>query len=204
MVLLAGLGNPGSKYERTRHNVGFAVVDQLAGRFRAKFTPAKGDFWEASIAIGDVDVLLLKPGTYMNASGTAVADVVQRMELPLDRLLVVLDDFQLPLGSLRIRPGGSDGGHNGLASVIYQLQNDTFPRMRCGIGSAAMPADKDKMVEFVLERFADAEEPEVSTMIASAADACESFVRDGLQTAMNKYNRVRGTKEGSVDDPPSV
>lgn len=200
--ILAGLGNPGSEYTATRHNVGFAVVDEIARKHRVRFSPGQGDFWEAACTIGDNDVLLLKPTTSMNLSGIAVADVLERSSLPSDKLLIIVDDFQLPLGALRLRPSGSDGGHNGLGSVIYQLRSDDFPRLRCGIGGASMPEDKELIVEFVLSSFTKEEQLAVSTMVGLAADAGESFVRDGLQMAMNRFNTPRAQK--SDDDMSEI
>jgi PTH1 family peptidyl-tRNA hydrolase len=125
----------------------------------------------------------------MNDSGVAVADVAQRFEVPLDQLIVVCDDFQLPLGQLRVRLKGSDGGHNGLYSVIYHLQSDLFPRIRCGIASPSMPKEKDRMADFVLEGFEPAEMPIVREMIGKAADASLLAIQRGLTAAMNEFNK---------------
>ncbi len=172
MHLIVGLGNPGRRYEYTRHNVGFLVVDQLAASLKATFRPAQGDYWFASCSLNGLDVVLMKPTTYMNNSGIAVQQFLESHALPLEQVLIVCDDFQLPLGSLRIRESGSDGGHNGLASMIYHVQSENIPRMRCGIGSEHLPTDKSLMADFVLSEFEKDEHEVVSTMLQQAGDAC--------------------------------
>jgi PTH1 family peptidyl-tRNA hydrolase len=189
MVCIIGLGNPERRYEGTRHNLGFDVLDCLADRLRTPFKEGKGEYLLASCEVGEAPVKLVKPMTYMNDSGVAVADVAQRFEVPLDQLIVVCDDFQLPLGQLRVRLKGSDGGHNGLYSVIYHLQSDLFPRIRCGIASPSMPKEKDRMADFVLEGFEPAEMPIVREMIGKAADASLLAIQRGLTAAMNEFNK---------------
>lgn len=188
MHCIIGLGNPGSRYEGTRHNIGFEVVDRIAHELRLNFKAGKGEHLIAQGSFGDIQRALIKPLTYMNESGTAVSDVREMFDIRLEELLIVCDDFQLPLGQLRLRPNGSDGGHNGLYSVIYQLQSDQFPRLRCGIASATMPQDKSLMADFVLETFTKEELPAVKDMIERATEASLSVIRDGLTKAMNVYN----------------
>jgi PTH1 family peptidyl-tRNA hydrolase len=189
VVVIVGLGNPGRRYTRTRHNVGFLVADALAARLKCDFRPGKGEYEAATSSLRDDDILIVKPVTYMNESGIAVAGIVEEIKISPDRMLIVVDDFQIPLGSLRMRPFGSDGGHNGLYSIIYQLQSDSFPRLRCGIGSEEMPQDKSLMADFVLTEFTSAERPVVDEMIVRAADACVSFVTDGIEKTMSLFNR---------------
>lgn len=189
MVLIVGLGNPGSRYVGSRHNVGFMVVEELAARHRATFRPGRGPWWEASIELAGETVVLLKPTTYMNASGAAVVEAVGLRQNESLRLLVVFDDFQLPLGRIRLRVRGTDGGHNGLASVLESLGTLEVPRLRCGIASVHMPSDKERMVDFVLEPFRPDEADIVNAMVARAADACETAVRRGWTAAMNEFNR---------------
>ncbi|HXG38716.1 MAG TPA: aminoacyl-tRNA hydrolase [Bacteroidota bacterium] len=188
MVFIIGLGNPGSPYDGTRHNVGFEVVDRLAETLNTQFKPGKGEYLEALTMVGGEKVGLVKPLTYMNNSGSAVVDIQERYEVPLDRLLVVCDDFWLPLGTLRLRPKGSDGGHNGLYSIIYHLQSESFPRLRCGIASESIPQNKERMAEFVLDRFTTTERPVVNRMVKRAAEACVSFIQHGIQKTMTLYN----------------
>ncbi|HVN48323.1 MAG TPA: aminoacyl-tRNA hydrolase [Bacteroidota bacterium] len=191
MHLIVGLGNPGRQYEYTRHNIGFLVVNQLAASLKATFRPAQGEYWIASCSLNGLDVVLMKPTTYMNNSGIAVQQFLEAQTLPLEQLLVVCDDIQLPLGSLRIRTSGSDGGHNGLASIIYHIQSENIPRLRCGIGSEHLPTDKSSMVDFVLSEFETDEQEIVGTMIQHAADACCVFITKGIVSAMNQFNNIR-------------
>ncbi len=184
---MVGLGNPGAGYEFTRHNIGFLVIDLLLSRWNKRLRPGKGEYLLARGGYAGEDVLLVKPLTYMNRSGSAVRDVLEREGLPPEKLLVVCDDFALPLGTLRLRSRGSDGGHNGLASIIVELQTEEFPRLRCGIQQEAMPP-KEAMADFVLSTFERAEEETVRTMIDRAADAVQEMVVSGLGRTMNLYN----------------
>ncbi len=188
MHCIIGLGNPGNRYDGTRHNIGFEILDSIAHRHRARFESGKGDYLIARMSRGEFPVVLIKPLTYMNESGSAVADVVERFGLSLENLLVVCDDFQLPLGQLRIRSNGSDGGHNGLYSIIYHLQSDQFPRLRCGIASSFTPKEKTLMAAYVLEPFRRDELPDVQAMIERGSNACLTVVEEGLIPAMNQYN----------------
>jgi peptidyl-tRNA hydrolase, PTH1 family len=186
-LLVVGLGNPGSAYRQTRHNVGFMVVDELCVRRKIDMRPGRGDYWWGEICTGDRDIVLIKPVTFMNNSGVAVVDAMDATGCTLDNLFVISDDFALPLGRLRLRKCGSDGGHNGLASIIYQLQSDAFARLRCGIGQTEMPAGQE-MATFVLSRFSPEEEEPAKQMITRAADAVEEVCRTGIDTGMNLYN----------------
>jgi PTH1 family peptidyl-tRNA hydrolase len=197
MVVIVGLGNPGRTYAHTRHNVGFLVVDALTEKLKCGFRPGKGEFVAATSSFRDNDILLAKPATSMNESGIAIAEMVERYEIALEQLLIVVDDFQIPLGSLRMRPSGSDGGHNGMYSVIYHLQSDSFPRLRCGIGSEEMPHDKSLMADFVLSQFPTKEMPIVDEMVGRAAEACLSFLTDGIEKTMSLFNR-KGEERGGV------
>jgi peptidyl-tRNA hydrolase, PTH1 family len=188
MYLIVGLGNPGSEYARTRHNVGFLVADRLAGSMDANFHAGKGEFWLAECSLKNVEVTVLKPTTYMNNSGTAVLEFLERQQITLENILIVCDDFQLPLGTMRIRKEGSDSGHNGLSSIIYHLQTDQFARLRCGIASVSMPVEKSKMKDFVLDSFPEPELSIVENMVERARDACTTFIMDGIDQAMNKFN----------------
>ena len=188
MYCIVGLGNHGREHTQTRHNVGFLVVDEFAAVVGAAFRPGKGEYWHAQCSLNNVEVALLKPVTFMNNSGIAVQEFLEQYEIPLDNLLVVCDDFQLPLGTIRLRQNGTDGGHNGLSSIIYHLQTDQFARLRCGIASAVMPAEKTKMKDFVLEQFPESELPKVKLMVEQARDACISYIEDGIDRTMNRFN----------------
>jgi peptidyl-tRNA hydrolase, PTH1 family len=196
MYCIVGLGNHGNEYIQTRHNVGFMVVDEFAAAAQVAFHPGKGEYWLAQCSLNNVEVTLLKPVTFMNSSGMAVQEFLQQKAIPLNRLLVVCDDFQLPLGTIRLRQNGTDGGHNGLSSVIYHLQTDQFARLRCGIASAMMPAEKNKMKDFVLEQFSKSEFPDVKSMVEHARDACISYIEDGIDRTMNRFN-TKLNEEGS-------
>lgn len=191
MFLIVGLGNPGSEYEDTRHNIGFSVLDAIATNYKVYFKAGRGEFLKAEFTDGGEDILLIKPLTYMNNSGIAVIEVLEHYdELRNNRMLVVYDDFQLPLGAVRIRQAGSDGGHNGLGSIIYHLQSDEFPRLRCGIKSESMPSTRDDKVDFVLSKFTAGELPAVRTMIQKASEACMAAATGSIEQAMNRYNNT--------------
>lgn len=175
--LIIGLGNPGGKYKKTRHNAGFMVADALGGEFRkSKTSPA--------LISEKKEFVVVKPTTYMNRSGVAVKKIADSRASEVDNLLIVYDDFNLPLGKLRIRPGGSAGGHNGLQSVIDSLGTNKVPRLRLGIGG---PAVKDQ-VEYVLGKFSKPEMGKVSDMIIDAKRVIYYYIDHGMEAAMNKYN----------------
>lgn len=183
--LVVGLGNPGSSYQGTRHNIGFEVVDRLArggsgARFSRKFD---GQFAESEIEFQRV--LLLKPETFMNLSGRSVRQAVQFYKIdPAADLLVVCDDLSLPLGRIRLRPGGSDGGQKGLRDIAAQLGTQDFPRLRIGIGDRG-PIDA---ADFVLSRFKPAERPIIDEALITVTQAVAVWVAQGLPAAMNRFN----------------
>ncbi len=184
MKVVVGLGNPGPKYAGTRHNVGFDVVDYLAaapgtGAFRDKFHAKVAELRDG----GEV-VLLVKPETFMNLSGRAVRAAVDFYKLPLDSLLVVSDDFNLPLGKLRVRAKGSHGGQNGLRDIQQQLGTDAYARLRIGVGQP----DPGEAVDFVLSRFKPGERTAAQDAVASAAQAVLLWARSGLEACMNRFN----------------
>nr|BCX01423.1 MAG: peptidyl-tRNA hydrolase [Bacteroidota bacterium] len=185
MALVVGLGNPGPEYAGTRHNVGFRVLDELAQRARVRFRAGRGEYLESELELDGQLVRLIKPTTYMNRSGRAVRQALDRYREPLDRLLVVLDDLQLPLGTIRLRPKGSSGGHNGLEDIIAHLRTEAFARLRLGIGA---PFPRGKQADFVLSVFDPEELPLVEVMIQTAAEAVRCWVLEGIQAAMNRYN----------------
>jgi PTH1 family peptidyl-tRNA hydrolase len=185
MKLIVGLGNPGRKYQGTRHNVGYLVLAALARRFgnaspREKF---RGEVMEAEI--GGQKVLLLSPTTYMNLSGESVAEARNFYKISPADLLVVCDDLNLPLGKLRIRPRGSSGGQKGLDDIIRRLGDEGFPRLRLGIGS---PPENQDWTVFVLSKFNAEEQCEVDRAIARAVAAVEDWVRQGIDSCMNQFN----------------
>ena len=186
MWVIAGLGNPGKDYEGSRHNVGFLVVAGLADGCGIRLSAGRGDFMSGSGRIAGAAVNLVLPLTYMNRSGHALERVVEETGVAGDRVLVVCDDVNLPLGQLRLRASGSAGGHNGLASVIERIGTNDFPRLRVGVGQ---PHGGEELVDFVLERFAASEQELVDEMTVRAMDAVKRLLGDGIGAAMTEFNR---------------
>ena len=184
MKAIVGLGNPGAQYKGTRHNVGFAVLDELARRASVEFESAPADALMARWRRTDEPVLLVKPLTYMNLSGQAVGELSRYFKIEPVDLLIVVDEVQLPLGKLRARARGSAGGHNGLKSVIAHL-GDNYGRLRLGVGRGDSRRD---LADHVLARFDKDEAAEAERMIARAADAAETFITSGIAAVMNQYN----------------
>jgi peptidyl-tRNA hydrolase len=182
MRVVVGIGNPGREYAMTRHNTGFMVVDELVNRYNAGFREKfKGLIGEA--VIGSEKVLLVKPVTYVNSSGHCVLDILNFYKLTPQDLIVVYDDINLPLGKVRIRRKGSDGGHNGMKSIIYNIKSEEFQRVRVGIGSP-----ETDLASHVLGRFTEEELAVMRVSIKKAADAIECIIKEGIDTAMNRYN----------------
>ena len=191
MKVIVGLGNPGPKYAGTRHNVGFDVIDYLAAGPRCSPFREKFEAFAAELKEGDETVLLLKPLTFMNLSGRSVRAVLDFYKLPVEQVLVVCDDFNLPLGKLRIRTKGSHGGQNGLRNIQEQLGTDAYTRLRIGVGEPG-PGDA---IDHVLSKFKAGERKAVEDAIALAALAALVWVRHGTEAAMNRFN--------GGDDPKS-
>lgn len=182
--LLVGLGNPGTKYAQTRHNLGFMIVDNLAQELRSSFAFGEKNYSLAESDVDDRNLILVKPLTFMNRSGEAVAHLVEQFSLPLGHLLIISDDLNLPFGKLRLRSRGTDGGHNGLASIIFCLGNEAFPRLRVGIDNGVFT----DAVSFVLSDFSKQERTALPDIIARATKACLHFVAEGIVHTMNKFN----------------
>jgi PTH1 family peptidyl-tRNA hydrolase len=184
--VIVGLGNPGAEYDGTRHNLGFRVVRALADRHRVELKAGRGEFLSGSGRIAGRAVELALPLTYMNLSGLAVRQLLESLRRTPSDLIVVCDDVNLPLGRLRLRSSGSDGGHNGLASIIAQLGSESFARLRLGVGGAPEGAD---LADYVLEPFARSEEPATEEMLSRAGDAVRLVLARGMSVAMQEYNR---------------
>ena len=184
MKAIVGLGNPGAQYKGTRHNVGFAVLDELARRASVEFESAPADALMARWRRTDEPVLLVKPLTYMNLSGQAVGELSRYFKIEPVDLLIVVDEVQLPLGKLRARARGSAGGHNGLKSVIAHL-GDNYGRLRLGVGRGDSRRD---LADHVLARFDKDEAADAERMISRAADAAETFITSGIAAVMNQFN----------------
>jgi PTH1 family peptidyl-tRNA hydrolase len=185
MKLVVGLGNPGRKYQGTRHNIGYEVVDRLAEKFGPADFRRQFNGRLATVEIAREKVLLLKPETYMNLSGECVQPAAAFYRVALPDMLVVCDDLNLPVGKLRIRQRGSDGGQKGLRSIAQQLATTDYARLRLGIGQN--PLDRDA-AEYVLDRFAAEERPIVAESLATAADAVAVWCELGIETCMNRFN----------------
>jgi PTH1 family peptidyl-tRNA hydrolase len=187
MKVFVGLGNPGREYDGTRHNIGFAVVDLLETKLERSsgWRAGKSDYYVAKGLIAAEEVLLVKPTTYMNLSGRAVRDALAFYKCEIADLVVIADDIALPTGTLRLRLRGSDGGHNGLSSVIYELGTEEFIRLRLGVGSDFA---KGEQVRYVLSRFKESDRKAVDEMIEKAVDGCELIVKSGAAKAMNSLN----------------
>ena len=184
--LVVGLGNPGAKYENTRHNVGFMTADTLAGRNGEPIRRVKYHALTSEAVIGGQSVLLMKPTTFMNLSGQAVSEAARFYKIPADHVLVISDDVDLPLGKLRIRKSGSAGGHNGLKHIIQLLGTDQFPRLKIGVGGKPHP--DYNMADWVLGQFQGEDKKTIDDAVARAADAVECLLADGIDRAMNQYN----------------
>ena len=213
MKIVVGLGNPGAKYAETRHNVGWMVLDRLADRAGIS---GRGKERDAAITVrgrlGDLDIVLVKPLTFMNDSGIAVRKILARERESLERMLVVVDDFALPFGRLRVRPEGTHGGHNGLRSIMAELESQRFARLRVGIGEPRQDA-----IDHVLSRFSGEERRLLPDLLDAAADAVETWAREGASKAANRWNgwtlggtavalptpRSAGLRDGQ-DGPPLV
>jgi PTH1 family peptidyl-tRNA hydrolase len=182
--LVAGLGNPGKEYDGTRHNIGFAVIDEIAFRLGASFN--KEPKWDAMVAkVPGSDLTLIKPTTFMNLSGESVGEYARFYRIPAASVLVIADDVALPLGTLRLRREGGSGGQKGLESVLIHFATEQVPRLRVGVGGAANAAN---LSSHVLSRFRPEEQPDAEATVKRAAEAALSAVNQGLATAMNLYN----------------
>ena len=190
MYIIAGLGNPGSKYENTRHNMGFKAIDAMASEFgidvnRAKF---KGLIGEGRI--GSEKVILLKPQTDMNLSGQSVREIMNFYKIPEENLIVIYDDFDLPIGSIRVRKSGGPGTHNGMKSVVQELGSRKFPRVRVGIGSS-----DGSTIQFVIGKVGKDEQQILNEAAEAAASAAADIIRIGIENAMNIHNTRKSEKK---------
>lgn len=189
--LIAGLGNPGREYTFTRHNLGFLVVCSLIEKWgwTLKKSPITQAVFAEGILVDGNKCMVVLPTTFMNNSGVALAKIIEKKEIDLNDVLVVCDDLNLEFGHMRLRDQGSDGGHNGLTSIIEHLGTKNFARLRLGIGH---PGDKDKVVKYVLSDFSKEEKKNLEAFIKQSADCCEVWLNDGIKNAMDQFNRKKG------------
>lgn len=185
MFLIAGLGNPGSKYSGTRHNVGFRLIEKLCDSLSVQMKTGKGHFLNGKAVYNRKKLILIQPTTYMNNSGTAVQQATDFYKIPSKNCLVCYDDLNLEAGDIRLRAGGSAGGHNGIKDVIQKLGSDQFPRLRIGIGNDFREGEQTK---YVLSHFSDIQLPVIAKAVDNAASAALEFATEGAETAMNNYN----------------
>ncbi|HEX4274879.1 MAG TPA: aminoacyl-tRNA hydrolase [Bryobacteraceae bacterium] len=201
MFLVAGLGNPGEEYAATPHNMGFLVVDRLAARYGIRLTRKECQALVGQGTIRSKTVLLVKPQTYMNLSGVAIKPLMEKNEIPLADFVLVYDDLDLPWSSLRVRPHGSPGGHNGIKDVVAKLGTQEFPRVRLGVHpSHPLPSGKD----YLLSRFNRQQTETLDAFVDLAADATESIIAEGVESSMAKFNRRAQGFEESAKGERSV
>jgi PTH1 family peptidyl-tRNA hydrolase len=186
MKVIVGLGNPGEKYTNTRHNIGAMAITRLSTLWGIELTRRNPHALVGQGVVGDETVILARPRTFMNLSGGPVAYLVNRFHIPLEDLLIVYDEMDLPLGTMRIRPGGSNGGHNGLRSIIDTLKTQDVPRMRLGVGRSPHA----NAISHVLGEFTKTESAEVDKLLDRAVQAVASFVGEGINEVMNKFNQI--------------
>lgn len=184
--LIVGLGNPGARYENTRHNVGFWAIDELSRRSDTAVRKIRFHALTADAVVGSQGVLLMKPTTFMNLSGQAVGEAARFFKIPPDHILILSDDVDLPLGKLRIRKSGSAGGHNGLKNIIQHLGTDQFPRLKLGVGGKPHP--DYNMADWVLGQLQGEDKKVMEQAVKRAADAVECLLAEGIDRAMNKFN----------------
>jgi len=180
------LGNPGLRYENTRHNVGFVVADIITDARKIKINRMKWSALTTTTKLGGDSVLLLKPQAYMNLSGNSVKQAMKFYKIPLDRIIVISDDVSLPVGKLRIRRSGSSGGHNGIRDIIEKCGGDDFPRIRIGVGSP--PHSETDMADWVLSKFSSSDKKIIKDSALNAATALEMIIESGTDSAMAKFN----------------
>jgi PTH1 family peptidyl-tRNA hydrolase len=194
---MAGLGNPGRRYAKTRHNIGFLVLDRFACRQKSAWKEQKGFATVGSHLVGDTRILLVKPQTYMNRSGEVIREILDASGVPTESLIVVHDDMDLPFETMKLKRGGGSGGHRGIESILCELGSDRFLRVKLGIGR---PRAGEQPEDYVLGRFPDEQEARLPLFLERGAEALECVLEEGIDRAMNRFNtRIRS--EGKGADP---
>jgi PTH1 family peptidyl-tRNA hydrolase len=203
MKVVLGLGNPGARYAATRHNIGWMVLDAVADTLHGEYLPAKGEYYEARVRYRGREVLLVKPTTYMNNSGIAARQLVERHGIAPREILAIVDEIQFPVGRVQLKASGSSGGHKGTESLIYHLETADFPRLRCGVGNDFGPGE---LVEYVLGEFPLEQAEVLQRMIETGRDAVLTWIVEGTAKAMSLVNREKkeaGNARLEPDDPGS-
>lgn len=190
MYVICGLGNPGSEYEGTRHNIGFMAMDLISKKYGIDIRKENFDSIIGTGRIGKEKVILVKPQTYMNLSGKAVYQVMDYFDVDIEHLIVIYDDFDIPLGNIRIRKAGSAGTHNGMRSIVSSLKTGNFPRIRVGIGD-----DKGDLIKFVLGKLGGTEKENINATLDKVADAVETIISDNIEIAMSRFNSKKNEKK---------
>lgn len=186
LFIIVGLGNPGTRYENTRHNVGFDTIDVLSSKHGIKVSKLKFKALWGDGEIKGQKVILVKPQTFMNLSGESVREIIEWYKIPVQNVIIIYDDVDLPLGKIRIRPNGSSGTHNGMKSVIYQIHSDAFPRVRIGIGRQP---EGWALADYVLSKINAEDRKVINESIINAADAVCEIITTDVESAMNKYSK---------------
>lgn len=199
MKCIVGLGNPGTQYSDTRHNIGFIAVESLIVSSKAVRDRSTDLYESYRTIVAGQEIFFLMPQTYMNNSGLAVNDFRLLHEIAFDDLLIIYDDFQLPFGTLRMRPKGSDGGHNGLSSIIVHLESDLVPRLRIGVGGSTIPEHHthDAMADYVLSPFNEDEKKLLPRLHQHTRDACLCWIESGISKTMSLYNKIFFSSAGA-------
>jgi len=198
---ILGIGNPGKNYLFTRHNVGFQILDSFAQKYNLEFIPSKNNYWFAESSLTTFPFFLIKPTTYVNNSGLAVLELIEKYKLSLNNILVIVDDVNLPIGSIRIRKSGGDGGHNGIKSIIYHTESIDFPRIRIGI---ANDEKIENLVNFVLSEFTEEENKILKDSFNLVMELVEHFIIGGTSEMLNYYskqNKLTNNKNNETKDP---
>ncbi len=191
MRAVIGLGNPGKKYESTRHNIGFIILDELAAKYKITFKSSKKDYLFSEGSLLSSDFFLVKPTTYMNLSGIAVLDFISNYQIDIKDVLVIVDDVNLESGKIRLRQSGSDGGHNGLKSIIYYLENDNFPRLRFGVGNKF---EKGKLAGYILDKFSKDEIKVINEGIDFSINLIFHFITGGYKSMLDYFSKQKKLK----------
>ena len=194
MKAIVGLGNPGKRYQLTRHNIGFIILDAFAQKHNLEFSPGKGDYYFVGSVLDTSHFNLYKPTTYMNLSGIAVRQILETDNIELDELLIISDDINLDTGKIRIRESGGDGGHNGLSSIIYQLNSDKFLRLRFGVGN---DFEDGEMPDYVLQNFYENEWEIIRLSVDFSVSLIEQFIVGGKQLMLNYFSKEQSKNKSS-------
>lgn len=197
MRAIVGIGNPGKKYQFNRHNVGFLALDHFAGKHQIKFLHSKYDYYYAEGEVEGNHFVLAKPTTYVNNSGIAVKDLIDQYKIPVNDLLIIVDDINLDEFDFRLKKSGSDGGHNGLASIIYMLNTNEFPRLRIGIGSGF---EKGSLADYVLSDFNETELNKLKETFEFTSGIIRAFITGGYDSCLSEYSKIKNKLKNNIKD----